>query len=81
MATTKQRINITADRDVEIALRAAAKRDHVPVASKAAELLRFALEIEEDLTLGELMLERDTKDVKYIPHDEFWRKVYSKNKK
>jgi uncharacterized protein (DUF1778 family) len=45
MPTTKQRINITADKDLEEALRLAAKHDKVSVASKAAELLRFALDI------------------------------------
>lgn len=72
MATLKQRINITADADVESALRSAAKRDRVPVASKAAELLRLALEIEEDLALATIARVRDTGKVKFISHKKVW---------
>ena len=49
MTTTKRRINITANKDVEKALILSAKHSGVPIAKKAAELLREALELEEDL--------------------------------
>ncbi|MEK6654221.1 MAG: hypothetical protein AABY92_03600 [Thermodesulfobacteriota bacterium] len=59
--------------DVEAALKAAAKRDGVPVASKAADLLRLALELEEDLALGAIVEERERAHVKFISHEEFWK--------
>ncbi len=75
MPTTKARINITADKDVEKSLIAAARRDGVPTASKAAELLRLALELEEDFYWSKLAEERDVKGVKYISHEKFWKNV------
>ena len=74
MPTIKRRINITTDRDVEKSLFAAAKRDRVPVASKAAELLRLALELEEDLALNALAEERlFNKKIKWVSHKETWK--------
>ena len=54
MATTKKRINISVSNDVEKALESLAKRDEVPVATKAVQLLRSALEIEEDFALAKV---------------------------
>ena len=79
MPTTKLRINITADRDMERALSLAAKRARVPVATKAADLLRLALEIEEDQVLFELAEARlDDKNAKYLSHRTFWRKAMAR---
>ena len=73
MTTTKRRINITADKDVEKALIRSAKRDGVPTASKAADLLRIALELEEDLAWAALAHERmSRKNVKYLTHKQVW---------
>ncbi|KKW02020.1 MAG: hypothetical protein UY36_C0012G0003 [Parcubacteria group bacterium GW2011_GWA1_49_11] len=74
MPTTKTRINITADKDIERSLVAAAKRDGVPTASKAAELLRLALELEEDLALSAIADERLTgKKIKWLSHKQVWK--------
>jgi len=73
MSTIKKRINITADIDVESALLRAAKRDKVPVASKAADLLRLALEIEEDSYFATLASRRLGEKVKYLSHEKVWR--------
>ncbi|MCK5060126.1 MAG: hypothetical protein KAR00_03240 [Candidatus Pacebacteria bacterium] len=73
MATTKKRINITADTDIELALRFSARRDKMPVATKAAELLRVALSIEEDLRLADIARSREKEVVKYIRHESAWR--------
>lgn len=79
MATTKQRIAITADRDMGEALKLAARHDNVPIASKAAELLRFALDIEEDLYFGKIVEERmKEKNIRWIPHAELRKKVLGK---
>ena len=74
MTTTKHRINITADKDVEKALIRSAKRDGIPTASKAANLLRIALELEEDLAWAELADQRlSEKNIKWVSHKMAWR--------
>ena len=55
-----------------------AKRDQVPRAAKARQLLRSAMELEEDCWLSELAEKRDTSDVKRIPADEFWGKALAR---
>lgn len=73
MTTTKKRINITADADVEAALIRSAKRDKLPVTTKATELLRLALELEEDVVLGFLANERFSKRERYLSHEKAWK--------
>ena len=52
---------------------ALAKRDRVPVATKAAHLLSLALEIEEDQMLDALATKRDTPRAKFVSHALAWR--------
>ena len=73
MPTIKQRINITADTDMESSLRRAAKRDKMSVSSKAVELIRFALELEEDLYLGKIAEKRAKEKVTYVSHETAWK--------
>ncbi len=72
MATTKKRINITLAPDVERALAVLAKRDAVPEATKASELMRVALEIEEDEVWNMLATTRDTKKARFVSHEAAW---------
>ena len=72
MPTLNTRINITADEDIEKALTRAARRDQMPVAAKAVELLRLALELEEDLLLTEIADARASKKVRFISHERAW---------
>lgn len=72
MATIKTRINITADADVEEALRRSAKRENMPVAAKAAEFLRLALEIEEDLMLASVADQRFKSSRRFMSHEKAW---------
>jgi len=72
MTTTKKRVNISVSATMEDALKALAKRDQMPVASKAAELLRHAIEIEEDEVWIRLASARDTKDAKFVSHKKAW---------
>ena len=74
MATTKKRVNVTLTKEVEEILNALAKRDEVPMSQKALQLLKTAIEIEEDKLLYDLMRSRDKKNTKYISHDKFWAK-------
>lgn len=73
MSTTKRRLNISLEPDIDQALTSLAKRDKLPQATKASHLLRLALEIEEDLILGSIAQKRDRKDTKFISHLEAWK--------
>jgi hypothetical protein len=72
MLATKTRINISVPRDVRRALGRLAKRDEMPEATKAAELLRCALEIEEDDVWDASARARDRKGARFISHDRAW---------
>jgi hypothetical protein len=72
MPTTKRRINIALPFEVERILGRVSKRDEVPRATKVADLIRVALEIEEDSVLDTLASERDVKGAKFILHDKTW---------
>ena len=73
MATTKNRLNISLSPELEAALTLSAKRATVPRATKAAELLRLALDIEEDVMLDTLATARASeKKAKYTDHDAAW---------
>ena len=72
MATEKPRINITTEAATHKALVAAAKREGVPLATKAAELLEVGLALEEDLLLAAVAQKRARGKVNYVPHDDAW---------
>ena len=72
MTTVKRRINVSIESDIEEMLKRVAKRDQVPQATKAAELLRIALEIEEDQVWASLAELRDKKSARFISHQKAW---------
>ena len=72
MTTIKKRINISVEKDIEEILKRIARRDRVPTATKASELLRIALEIEEDQAWTTLASKRDTKNARFISHEKVW---------
>jgi predicted DNA-binding protein len=73
MPTLKQRINITTNKETSFLLKKIAKRDGVPVATKAAQLLEDALEILEDRYFAAIAEERLGQKVKHIPHHLAWK--------
>jgi len=73
MLTTKKRLNISLSPDMETVIKRLAERDKVPQASKAAELLLIALEIEEDVAWDKLAQNRDKRGVKFLSHKTAWR--------
>jgi hypothetical protein len=75
MPTSKKRLNVTLSDELEEAIRFLAKRDNVPEATKAAELLKAAVEIDEDEVWNRIAEERDTEDAIFISSDEFWKDV------
>jgi len=73
MPTVKPRLNITLPPIVGAAIKQLAQRDNVSRAGKAAELLRIALEIEEDRVWDKLAAARDMKGAKFLTHKKAWR--------
>lgn len=72
MPTTKSRLNLSLPENMETILAKLARRDSVPRAAKAVELLRVAMELEEDIVLSKLAQLRDTKNAKFLTHEEVW---------
>lgn len=72
MSTIKKRINVSMEKDVEEILARVARRDRVPQATKASELLRIALEIEEDQAWALIATQRDVKNTRFISHKKAW---------
>jgi hypothetical protein len=72
MPTQKQRINLTVPKELNKALVALAKRDHTTVATKTIDLVKVALEIEEDIQLLKIVEERASKPTKFISHAKAW---------
>ena len=54
-------------------LKRLARRDDVPVATKALELVTRALEMEEDFAIGEIAKRREMVTKKWIEHREAWQ--------
>jgi len=65
-------INIGLPKNLAITLKKLADRDNVPTATKAIELIKIGIEIDEDEIWDKLATENDTKDTKFISHKEFW---------
>lgn len=72
MPTTKKRVNLSLPNDIESVLNFLAERDSVPMATKALELLKIALEVEEDVVLDQIVRERDKKGAKFVSHEKAW---------
>ena len=74
MATTKRRINISLPRRVDISLGKLAKRDDMPEATKALDLIMLALEIEEDQYFESVAKERMKGKIKWVTdNDKIWK--------
>lgn len=72
LATSKKRLNITLSPELNDALTSLAARDNVPQATKAAELLLVAIDLQEDILLGSIASKRDTRAAEFISHEEAW---------
>ena len=72
MTTTKKRVNVSLSAPLESILAKLAKRDQVPQATKAAELIRIGVEIEEDEYFDTIASERDTGNVKFVSNKKAW---------
>lgn len=72
MATTKKRLNISLSSELDQALSRIAKRDNIPQATKAVNLLEIALMLEEDVILDTIAKGRDVKGARFIKHAQAW---------
>ncbi|MDD4287283.1 MAG: hypothetical protein PHN33_02945 [Candidatus Peribacteraceae bacterium] len=75
MPTKKRRLNVTLKKDVALYLKKLALRDDMPEATKAAQMIETAMEIEEDLYLSRIADDRFARTKKWISHEEFWSKL------
>lgn len=71
----KKRLNITLPKETRMYLKKLALRENVPEATKAAELLQMALEIEEDAYFSKIADRRARKGGRAVSHKVFWSKV------
>lgn len=71
MPTKKRRINISLSEDLEFVIKKLAERDNVPEATKAVELIKIGIEVDEDEIWNELA-EARAKNAKYVSHEEAW---------
>ena len=73
MPTKKKRINITVSDEEADLIELLAKKDGVPVAAKAKELLEMGMEYIEDLGFSMIAAERMANDDgTRISHEEAW---------
>ena len=76
MPTQKKRINVTLPEHLAVFLEQVALRDDVPEATKAAEMLEKAMELEEDEYFSAIADRRvANKKAGWMSHKEFWSKV------
>ena len=73
MSTSKSRINISLSDDVNKALHNIAKRDQMPVATKAVRLMEIGMEVEEDDVWDRIATSRDRKDSILHSHSEAFK--------
>jgi hypothetical protein len=73
MPSDKTRINLTVPKDVEQDLRRIAQRDARSVSTAALDLIRHALEVEEDGALLSVAEERERESGALVSHARAWK--------
>ena len=73
MPTLKHRINLSVPEELDKAINLLARRDDMPVASMTIDLLRRAIEIEEDEALLAVAQSREAKKVRFVSHARAWK--------
>ena len=74
MPTQNPRINIVIDNFLYQNVRLLAKKDNVSLSAKVRDLLKEALEVQEDIALSGFAEEREKSwnDSKALTHDDLW---------
>ncbi|MDP3725014.1 MAG: hypothetical protein Q8R20_00910 [Nanoarchaeota archaeon] len=73
MPTTKTRINLSVPDILHATLEVLAERDSVTPTTKALELLKKGMELEEDEVLNAIAEERAKHMGKWLSHEEVWK--------
>jgi len=73
MPTNNPRIQVTLDEKTNGILATISKEKDLSVSATAANLIKDALEMREDIFLSELAETRDNKDTKWVSHDDAWK--------
>lgn len=73
MPTLKKRTNISLDAELDEQLEKLALRDEMPKATKAAQLIKLAIELEEDIYLENTVQKRTSENTKFISHEDAWQ--------
>jgi plasmid stability protein len=68
------RLSIVLDRELKRDLRLAAKKRGKSLSATAAELLRDALERDEDMMLARLADKREKSVKRWLGHEDVWKK-------
>lgn len=71
MPTAKKRINLTVSKDIDEALMLLAKKENTSLSAKAVDLIKTALELEEDINLDLIATKRE-ESAEYINHNNAW---------
>ena len=74
MPSSNPRLNVVLDRELQKDLRLAAKRRGKSLSAVAADLLRDALERDEDLMLARLAEKREKSVKRWYSHEDVWKK-------
>ena len=74
MPTKKKRLNLTLPKNVALYLQKIAIRDEVSQSQKAVELIKEALEIEEDEYFSALAEKRDRPGAKFVSFEDVLKK-------
>ena len=72
MPVTKTRISLDVPKTLNRALVRLANRDRISVAAKTLDLVRRAMEIEEDAFLLDIAQTREKKKTKFVSHRAAW---------
>lgn len=74
MPAKNPRINVVMDKIIFDNVRTLADKDGVSLSTKARDLIKQALEIQEDIYLADIAAYRETtlKDQKPLSHDDIW---------
>lgn len=72
MPTTLPRINLTVPKEINKILFQLAKRDQMSVSTKTLDLLKQAMEVEEDKVWIKIAEEREKKGGRSISHEKAW---------
>jgi hypothetical protein len=73
MPSTKHRINLTVPADLDRVLQRLAHRDETSISAKTLDLIKRAIEIEEDEKFLTIANQRDKSKGKYVAHTDAWK--------